>query len=111
MRHSNTRDSVLEQLKKCKVFHFTDHGLSDLREPSQSCLAVHDWEQNRLTVGYLRDLRLHEEAPFLSYLSACSTSSTTKDKLIDEGIHLVNACQRSLTQLISSLECTFPRSP
>ncbi|KAJ5370325.1 CHAT domain-containing protein [Penicillium cataractarum] len=88
-----TRDSVLEQLKKCKVFHFAGHGIFDLREPSQSCLAVHDWEQNRLTVGDLRDLRLHEEAPFLSYLSACSTSSITKDKLIGEGIHLVNACQ------------------
>jgi hypothetical protein len=88
-----TRDNVLTQLKKCKIFHFAGHGLSDRSEPSQSCLVVHDWEQNRLTVGDLRDLRLHEEAPFLSYLSACSTTSTSRDKLIDEGMHLVNACQ------------------
>lgn len=54
---------------------------------------VHDWEQTRLTVGDFRDLRLHEAAPFLSYLSACSTSLNSKYRLIGESIHLVSACQ------------------
>ncbi|OJJ69545.1 hypothetical protein ASPBRDRAFT_130524 [Aspergillus brasiliensis CBS 101740] len=88
-----TRENVLEQLRHCKIFHFAGHGLSDPAEPSDSCLVVHDWQHRRLTVGDLRDLRLHETAPFLSYLSACSTSSISRVKLIDEGIHLVNACQ------------------
>lgn len=88
-----TKERVLGQLKGCKIFHFAGHGLSDPAKPSESSLIVHDWQQNRLTVGDLRDLRLHEDAPFLSYLSACSTNSNRSGKLIDEGINLVNACQ------------------
>lgn len=88
-----TKEQVLGQLKDCKIFHFAGHGLSDPVEPSESSLIVHDWQQNRLRVSDLRDLRLHEDAPFLSYLSACSTNSNRTGKLIDEPINLVNACQ------------------
>ncbi|PNP51842.1 hypothetical protein THARTR1_07611 [Trichoderma harzianum] len=43
----------------------------------------------------VRDSRLHEDPPFLAYLSACSTGAN-KNKAIplaDEGIHLVSAFQ------------------
>jgi CHAT domain-containing protein len=46
-----------------------------------------------LTVGDLRDHRLQGNSPFLGYLSACSTSANEADRLIDQGIHLVSACQ------------------
>jgi len=46
-----------------------------------------------LTVAHLRDQRLQENPPFLGYLSACLTGANEADTLIDEGIHLVSACQ------------------
>jgi hypothetical protein len=44
-------------------------------------------------VAEIRDLKLQNEAPFLSFLSACSTGANHVKNLADEGIHLVNACQ------------------
>jgi CHAT domain-containing protein len=67
--------------------------MSDPSEPSRSCLLLEDWKDNPLTVGDLRDHRLQENSPFLGYLSACSTGTNKEDRLIDEGIHLVSACQ------------------
>jgi CHAT domain-containing protein len=80
-------------LRTCKLFHFAGHGRSNPLEPSQSCLLLEDWKDNPLTVGDLRDHRLQENFPFLGYLSACSTGANEVDRLIDEGIHLVSACQ------------------
>ncbi|OJJ84361.1 CHAT domain-containing protein [Aspergillus glaucus CBS 516.65] len=68
-----TKAQVICHLKGCTVFHFAGHGISDSTEPSASSLILDDWQKNRLTVGDLRDLRLEENSPFLSYLSACST--------------------------------------
>jgi hypothetical protein len=87
------KEDVLAQLRTCKIFHFAGHGRSNHLEPSRSCLLLEDWKDNPLTVGDLRDHRLQENAPFLSYLSACSTGANKTDDLIDEGIHLVSACQ------------------
>jgi len=84
---------VLASLRTCKIFHFADHGQSNPSEPSQSCLLLEGWKYNPLTVGDLRDHRLQDNSPFLGYLSACSTSANEADKLIDEGTHLVSACQ------------------
>jgi tetratricopeptide (TPR) repeat protein len=84
---------VLASLRSCKIFHFAGHGQSNPSEPSQSCLLLEDWKYNPLTVGDLRDHRLQDNSPFLGYLSACSTSANEADRLIDEGIHLVSACQ------------------
>ncbi|KAL9124338.1 MAG: hypothetical protein Q9217_006321 [Psora testacea] len=88
-----TRGEVLKHLKTCKIFHFAGHGHADSFEPSNSCLLLEDWQMNPLTMGRLRDLRLQENAPFLGYLSACSTGANEADKLHDEGINLVSACQ------------------
>jgi tetratricopeptide (TPR) repeat protein len=87
------KDDVLVRLRTCKIFHFAGHGQSNPSEPSQSCLLLEDWKNNPLTVGDLRDHRLQETSPFLGYLSACSTGANEADRLIDEGIHLVSACQ------------------
>jgi hypothetical protein len=38
-------------------------------------------------------LQLHETPPFLAYLSACSTGANKVDDLLDEGLHLMSACQ------------------
>jgi CHAT domain-containing protein len=87
------KDDVLEQLLKCKLFHFAGHGRSDIRNPSQSCLLLDDWETNPLTVGAIRDSRLQDNPPFLAYLSACSTGANRAVNLADEGIHLISAFQ------------------
>jgi CHAT domain-containing protein len=87
------KGDVLARLRICKIFHFAGHGQSNPSEPSRSCLLLEDWKDNPLTVGDLRDHRVQENSPFLGYLSACSTGANEADGLIDEGIHLVSACQ------------------
>ncbi|KAL1871893.1 hypothetical protein Daus18300_004527 [Diaporthe australafricana] len=87
------KDDVLRHLSMCETFHFAGHGMSDPSEPSKSSLYLEDWQSNPLTVGDLRDLKLRETAPWLGYLSACSTGQIRAEKLIDETIHLVSAYQ------------------
>lgn len=41
----------------------------------------------------LFELNLRSRAPFLAYLSACGTGQVTHNGLIDEGLHLIGACQ------------------
>jgi CHAT domain-containing protein len=85
------RQDVLAGLKNsCNIFHFAGHGTSDEVDPSRSALLLED---EPLSVADLRDCRLHESQPFLAYLSACSTSENRNEKLVDEAIHLVSACQ------------------
>ena len=87
------KKDILSHLRACKIFHFAGHGQSNPLEPSRSCLLLEDWKDNPLTVEDLRDHRLQENSPFLGYLSACSTGINKADRFIDEGIHLVSACQ------------------
>ncbi|KAM7208695.1 CHAT domain containing protein [Rhypophila decipiens] len=87
------KDDVLHHMQACRIFHFAGHGQSDPVEPSRSCLLLEDWKTNPLTVGDLRDSRLQDHAPFLAYLSACSTGANEVKSLADEGIHLVSAFQ------------------
>jgi tetratricopeptide (TPR) repeat protein len=84
------RKDVLASLKSCTTFHFAGHGRSDVTDPSRSALILED---GPLTVEDLRNNRSRGDRPFLAYLSACSTSSNKNDKLADEAIHLVSACQ------------------
>lgn len=79
------KDDVLEQLEKCKLFHFAGHERSDPKNPSQSYLLLEDWETDPLTVGAVRDSRLQDNPPFLAYLSACSTGANKAADLADEG--------------------------
>ncbi|RYP04852.1 hypothetical protein DL765_010032 [Monosporascus sp. GIB2] len=87
------KDDLLSHLKSCDTFHFAGHGMSDPSEPSKSKLYLQDWQRNPLTVGDLREVKLRETSPWLAYLSACSTGQVRAGKLVDESIHLVNACQ------------------
>ncbi|PON27277.1 hypothetical protein TGAM01_v203658 [Trichoderma gamsii] len=87
------RRCVLGQMSACQIFHFAGHGKSDPYEPSKSCLLLDDWKTEPLTVGDLRNHKLHENMPFLAYLSACHTGANNVDSLVDEGIHLVGAFQ------------------
>ncbi|KAM7217476.1 CHAT domain containing protein [Rhypophila decipiens] len=87
------KEDVLRRLNGCRVFHFAGHGRSHPNDPSQSCLLLHDWRTNPLTVSDLRDNKLQENPPFLAYLSACSTGQVQVKSLVDEGIHLVGSFQ------------------
>ncbi|KAH8898073.1 TPR-like protein [Thozetella sp. PMI_491] len=87
------KDSILQHLSSCDIFHFAGHAKSDTYEPLQSSLLLDDWESNPLTVADIHNLRLQENPPFLAYLSATSTGATKSDRLVDEGIHLVSAFQ------------------
>ncbi|KAF5719331.1 hypothetical protein FGLOB1_1243 [Fusarium globosum] len=87
------REDVLSHLRKCKIFHFAGHGYTDTADPSKSQLYLKDWQTEPLTVASLLELNLHREGPFLAYLSACGTGQIKSEKLFDEGIHLISACQ------------------
>ncbi|KAG5813605.1 hypothetical protein H9Q74_012624 [Fusarium xylarioides] len=87
------REDVLAHLRRCKIFHFAGHGYTDTADPSKSQLYLKDWEANPLTVASLLELNLRQEGPFLAYLSACGTGQIKSQKLFDEGIHLISACQ------------------
>jgi CHAT domain-containing protein len=84
---------VLDALSSCKVFHFAGHGMSHPSNPSKSSLLLKDWQENPLTVEDLIARKLYQNPPFLAYLSACSTGDNNATKLLDEGIHLMGACQ------------------
>ena len=78
-------------LKQCDILHFAGHGSSSSKDPFQSALILQD--QDRLTVSGLFDISLHKRKPFLAFLSACSTGQVKEDKFLDEGLHLIAACQ------------------
>lgn len=84
------RQELLAQLEFCSIFHFAGHGWLDTLNPSGSGLLLKD---GFLTVADLLDHNISQKAPFLGYLSACWTGATDADQLVDEGIHLINACQ------------------
>jgi CHAT domain-containing protein len=87
------KDDVLKALDDCSIFHFAGHGESDHSDPSMSKLLMTDWQKNPLTVKDLVALKFHQNPPLLAYLSACSTGDNRDRKLLDEGIHLMSACQ------------------
>ncbi|KAM0443166.1 hypothetical protein ACHAQK_003528 [Fusarium lateritium] len=87
------RDVVLSHLRKCKIFHFAGHGHTDTTDPAKSQLFLEDWQTHPLTISSLLELNLQNEGPFLAYLSACGTGQIKSQKLFDEGIHLISACQ------------------
>jgi CHAT domain-containing protein len=87
------KSDVLAKLSTAMILHFAGHGKSDPADPLQSALLVEDWEENPLTVKDLMSLKLHQNPPLLAYLSACSTGTNKVDDLLDEGLHLMSACQ------------------
>jgi len=87
------KERVMTSLDGCPISHFAGHGKSDRSDPSNSTLLMADWQTNPLTVKDLVSLKLHQNPPLLAYLSACSTGLNLTTNLIDEGIHLMSACQ------------------
>ncbi|CAH0024679.1 unnamed protein product [Clonostachys rhizophaga] len=87
------RDDVLSALRHCEVFHFAGHGQTDIVDPSKSCLPLTDWRDDPLTVAHLLETDLSSRKPFLAYLSACGTGRMKGNTLVNEGLHLISACQ------------------
>ncbi|OTA96294.1 hypothetical protein M434DRAFT_27941 [Hypoxylon sp. CO27-5] len=87
------KKDVLSHLSGCRIFHFAGHGHTDTNDPLQSHILLEDWQNDRLTVASLLETNIHDSRPFLAYLSACGTGQIRDEKSVDEGIHLINACQ------------------
>ncbi|KAH7153491.1 CHAT domain-containing protein [Dactylonectria macrodidyma] len=87
---NHLKKDVLDALKGSDIFHFAGHGQTNPLNPSESSLILSD---EGLTVTNLFEINLHNHKPFLAYLSACGTGQVKHDTLIDEGIHLIAACQ------------------
>ncbi|CAH0015676.1 unnamed protein product [Clonostachys rhizophaga] len=83
-------DAVLSSLRDCEVFHFAGHGQTDPSDPSKSAIILED---GKITVASLLQRNLYAQKPFLAYLSACSTGRMKNSDLMDEGLHLIAACQ------------------
>ncbi|CAH0025736.1 unnamed protein product [Clonostachys rhizophaga] len=84
------RSEALASLSQCEIYHFAGHGATHPVSPLRSSLKMND---EPVTVQDLFNMRLHEHAPFLAYLSACSTGRIEDESLLDEGLHLISACQ------------------
>jgi len=87
------KENIVPSLSECKIFHFSRHGHADDQDPLQSYLLVADKQQERLTVFNLLTINLRESLPCLAYLSACGTGRIKDDSSVDEGVHLISACQ------------------
>ncbi|KAI9373577.1 CHAT domain-containing protein [Aspergillus egyptiacus] len=86
--------AVLDALRGHSIVHFACHGSSDLRDPSQSYLALQGASTShpdRLTVKKISDSRLRRS--WLAYLSACSTAQNKVPELADEALHLAAGFQ------------------
>lgn len=83
----------MKELPACNIFHFAGHGQSYPTDQSERFLLCSDWKNSPLTVQDLMSLKLYQKPSLLVCLSACSTGSNKVDKLQDEGIHLMSACQ------------------
>jgi len=91
--HKPKKEEVLASLSGCSIFHFAGHSHSHPSDPSKSTLLMSDWQKNPFTVKDFSTLKYHQNPPLLAYLSACSTADNRDYKLLDEGIHLMGACQ------------------
>ncbi|WQF86823.1 Putative CHAT domain-containing protein [Colletotrichum destructivum] len=87
------KSDVLKHIESCIAFHLAGHGISDPIHPSKSCLLPEDCVGNPLRVVDLTSLKLFKKAPWLPFLSACSTGESQSNALQDECIHLASACR------------------
>ncbi|KAK2609183.1 hypothetical protein QQS21_002265 [Conoideocrella luteorostrata] len=87
------KSEIIQHLPESRLFHFAGHGYTDHIDPSESHLALADWQSNPLTVGSLLEINLRQQSPFLAYLSACGTGGIRDQKFMDENVHLISACQ------------------
>lgn len=91
MEHPSAKD-ILEQFESCHVIHFACHGISDIKDPSDSHLVlVKDGQADKLTIQDIS--RKNMKTARLAYLSACSTADNPEMKLADETIHIASGFQ------------------
>lgn len=97
-------EKVLEQLPHHPFVHFATHGVSDSKNPSKSHLVLMKEAETKSPevkgLGVLSDSlsvtsisRCTAANAVLAFLSACSTADVRVEKLVDEGLHIVNAFQ------------------
>jgi tetratricopeptide (TPR) repeat protein len=86
-----TRENVYSYFRDCQIAHFSCHGISDSRDPSQSRLLLIDHAHAPLTVASLAPTR--NDTVQLVYLSACDTARSSSTSHRDEAIHLSSAFQ------------------
>lgn len=86
------RESLLDGIERCHVFHFAGHGEIVSGKPIQSGLRFHDFV---LTLEDIMSRKGRDKASWLSYLSACSTgeSVVSPTPWLDEGLNLLNFFQ------------------
>ncbi|KAF5625053.1 TPR domain protein [Fusarium sp. NRRL 52700] len=87
------KQEVISHLPNCTIFHFAGHGSSNSEDPLSSQLLLNDSNIDPFTVGSLLDVKMHDNPPFLAFLSACSTGRIDEERFSDENIHLISACQ------------------
>ena len=87
------KQDVLKDLNACQLFHFAGHGKTSENDPLRSALLLKDWESDPLTVEDLLQTNLQLRSPFLAFLSACGTGRIKDARRLDEGLHLISACQ------------------
>lgn len=93
--HEPTCETVLEELPKHDLIHFSCHGQSNPIDPSASTLELssHSDAQGSSQLK-VRDLAsLDHDRARIAYLSACSTAENSSGELLDESIHIASAFQ------------------
>jgi tetratricopeptide (TPR) repeat protein len=88
------KKEVASYLPACHIFHFAGHGSTNTKDARKSQLLLEDWREDGLDAASLQDMNFRRgNGPFLAYLSACGTGRVKDMSLLDEGVHLISACQ------------------
>lgn len=91
-----SRAEVISSLENARFIHLACHGVSNTLDPSKSHLKLYNSVEGRveaLTVQDLNDADRISEHAKLAYLSACSTTKSSRTELSFESIHIVSAFQ------------------
>ncbi|OCL11219.1 hypothetical protein AOQ84DRAFT_396395 [Glonium stellatum] len=87
-----SKGEVLDNLRTCTVAHFACHGISDLEDPSDSCLFIgegFDGKAGRLTIREMATVSLKRSQ--IAFLSTCYTTEISAQELVDEAIHVASS--------------------
>lgn len=88
--NSPTASHVLESLPEYNAIHFACHGVSDLKNPSNSHLVLHG-DPARITVEDIANMNIRNAQ--IAYLSACSSAENSSPNLSDESIYIASGFQ------------------
>lgn len=89
--HPSTAE-VLAVLPSCHAVHFSCHGVSDAKNPSNSHLLLRDGEKlDKLSVEAIANTNIKHAQ--IAYLSACSTAENASAQIPDESIYIASGFQ------------------